>query len=184
MFIDGANLYKGITNQGGKAWDATHIDLQALCSQLIDTSSHRIIRIYYYDAVFKQEWDLARYQSQQQYFHRLQSQNNVELRTGRLEGYPSNLREKGVDVLLSVDLIRFGLSNSYDCALLITADGDYVPAIQLVKDMGKIVCNSYFQNRASFHIRKICDQFIPLELSSIQKYQLPKPKKTVAQPKK
>jgi uncharacterized LabA/DUF88 family protein len=44
------------------------------------------------------------------------------------------LREKAVDIMLAVDLIR--LRGSYDAAYLLSADGDFTPAVQAVADDG------------------------------------------------
>ena len=38
--------------------------------------------------------------------------------------------EKGIDTALVTDLIRFGLDGHYDCAVLVAADADHVPAVR------------------------------------------------------
>jgi uncharacterized LabA/DUF88 family protein len=50
--------------------------------------------------------------------------------------------EKGVDVKLATDLLT--LKNIYDVAIILSGDGDYVPAVQAVKDSGKHVINVSF----------------------------------------
>ena len=55
------------------------------------------------------------------------------------------LGEKGVDVALGVDLLK--LKDIYDCAILVSGDQDYVPAVQAVKDCGKEVFNVSFKTR-------------------------------------
>jgi len=175
FFIDGSNFYKGIKNQGFQSWDATHIDLNLFCSSLIKPEDQKLIRIYYYDAPIKQEWDNRRYRTQQQFFNRLRSQDKIELKLGRLEGkYPDDIKEKGIDVQLATDLIRFAYNNSYEIGIIISADGDYTPAIQLAKDMGKNIYNVYFAKRASYHLKRICDKFIPIEKNLIKNCQLQK----------
>lgn len=47
--------------------------------------------------------------------------------------------EKGVDVSLAVDLVRLANEDVYDAAYLLSADGDYVPAVQAVRALGKAV---------------------------------------------
>lgn len=171
-FIDGSNFYKGIKKQGLKGWDATHIDLKAFCGALIKSDIHKLIRIYYYDAPLRQKWDQKRYGIQQQFFQNLRSQENVELKLGRLQGQYPDVKEKGIDVQLSVDLIRFAHNNSYDIAIIISSDGDYVPAIQLAKDMGKIIYNAYFVGSESYHIKNVVDKFIPIDKNLIMDSQL------------
>lgn len=53
--------------------------------------------------------------------------------------------EKAVDVKLATDLIV--LRDIYDIAVIVLGDQDYVPAVQVVKDFGKIVVNVVFRNR-------------------------------------
>ena len=63
-----------------------------------------------------------------------------DLFTGRLQ------KEKAVDVKLATDLIM--LRDIYDVAVIVSGDQDYVPAVQAVKDFGKIVINVAFAARS------------------------------------
>lgn len=54
--------------------------------------------------------------------------------------------EKTVDVNLAVDLVM--LRDSYDLALIVSGDQDYVPAVQSIKDSGKQVVNVGFLTRS------------------------------------
>jgi uncharacterized LabA/DUF88 family protein len=47
--------------------------------------------------------------------------------------------EKEVDVMLAVDMVRMAERNEYDVAYLLTADGDYAPAVEAVSSSGKTV---------------------------------------------
>lgn len=47
--------------------------------------------------------------------------------------------EKAVDVHLAVDIISKAHMNEYDIVYLLSADGDYTPAVQEVKQFGKTV---------------------------------------------
>ena len=47
--------------------------------------------------------------------------------------------EKAVDVMLAVDMVAMAIRNEYDVAYILAADGDYTPAAEAVRDMGKIV---------------------------------------------
>jgi uncharacterized LabA/DUF88 family protein len=47
--------------------------------------------------------------------------------------------EKAVDVFLAVDLVTMAMNNAYDSAYLLTADGDYTPAVAEVRHLGKKV---------------------------------------------
>lgn len=47
--------------------------------------------------------------------------------------------EKAVDVFLAVDLVAMAISDAYDAAYLLTADGDYTPAVEAVRNLNKKV---------------------------------------------
>jgi len=53
--------------------------------------------------------------------------------------------EKAVDVKLGVDLLL--LAEIYDLAIIVSGDGDYVPAVRAIKDKGKRVVNVAFETR-------------------------------------
>jgi uncharacterized LabA/DUF88 family protein len=47
--------------------------------------------------------------------------------------------EKAVDVLVAVDLVTLAINNAYDAAYLLSADGDFTPAVDVVRAMNKKV---------------------------------------------
>jgi uncharacterized LabA/DUF88 family protein len=54
-------------------------------------------------------------------------------------------REKAVDVRLACDMVM--LRDTYDTAIIVSGDQDYVPAAQILKDAGKTVINVAFKRR-------------------------------------
>lgn len=52
--------------------------------------------------------------------------------------------EKGVDTYLVTDLLRLGLSNSYDAAVLASLDADMVPAVDYMQTTGKKIIQAGF----------------------------------------
>jgi uncharacterized LabA/DUF88 family protein len=47
--------------------------------------------------------------------------------------------EKAVDVFLAIDFVTMAIGDAYDAAYLLTADGDYTPAVEAVRKLGKKV---------------------------------------------
>lgn len=47
--------------------------------------------------------------------------------------------EKAVDVFLAVDLVTMAVSDAYDAAYILSADGDYTPAVKVVRNLNKKV---------------------------------------------
>jgi uncharacterized LabA/DUF88 family protein len=55
-------------------------------------------------------------------------------------------QEKGVDVKLATDMLK--LQDIYDVGIIVSGDGDYVPAVQVVKDWGKHIVNVSFLKKS------------------------------------
>jgi uncharacterized LabA/DUF88 family protein len=47
------------------------------------------------------------------------------------------VREKGIDVMIAVDMVRGALADEFDVAVLMSADTDLIPAAEAVLDAGK-----------------------------------------------
>jgi uncharacterized LabA/DUF88 family protein len=47
--------------------------------------------------------------------------------------------EKAVDVFLAVDLVTLAINDAFDAAYLLSADGDYTPAVRQARNLGKKV---------------------------------------------
>ncbi len=51
---------------------------------------------------------------------------------------------KGVDIALATDLLGNAYRDNYDAAVLVAGDGDYVPLVEEVKRLGKVVHVAFF----------------------------------------
>ena len=71
--------------------------------------------------------------------------------------------EKAVDVMLAVDLVVMAERDEYDVAYLLSADGDFTPAVQSAKATGKKVFAVSLNPGAK--LRAACDAFIRLQAS-------------------
>jgi hypothetical protein len=49
------------------------------------------------------------------------------------------VREKGIDVMLAVDMVMGAIRDEYDVAILMSADTDLIPAAEAVTEAGKWV---------------------------------------------
>jgi uncharacterized LabA/DUF88 family protein len=68
------------------------------------------------------------------------------------------LVEKAVDVNLAVDMVMLAKQDEYDAAYLLSADGDYTPAVKAVKKLGKKVYA--FSALHGAQLAAVCDSFI------------------------
>ena len=70
---------------------------------------------------------------------RLHPQAYAELHRLRCEASGAVWVEKAVDVMIAVDMISMAHRDAYDAAYLLSADGDFTPAVDEVRDIGKKV---------------------------------------------
>jgi len=74
------------------------------------------------------------------------------------------------DIRLAVDMVKLAYNDAYDTAILISSDGDFVPAIQAVKEIRKNVENIGFENRVSYHLQQSSDKFIMLKKREVESF--------------
>jgi uncharacterized LabA/DUF88 family protein len=123
------------------------------------------IRIYYYDAIVST--DDQKYPEFRKFFEDLKlnytSQSPLELKFGRLiKGKDEKYRQKGVDVLLSTDLVVKTFQNHYDLAMIITGDDDFLDAVKIVKDFsGKQIIGLYNPRETSTRLIDCFDYKLP-----------------------
>ncbi len=161
IFIDGSNLYHSLKGH----FKRTDIDIGKFCQKLLD--KRRLIRIYYYNAVVGRREEPERYQHQQSFFASVSAIPYCELRLGRLVyiNWPNAPPyEKGIDILLTTDLLTHSFKNNYDVGILVAGDSDYVGAVQAVKDNGKNMEVALFgKERTSRPLREVADRIITID---------------------
>jgi len=157
IFIDGSNLYHGLKNLFGHA----RLDFRKFVAKL--SSGYDLYRTYYYNAVLDQSINPETYRKQQAFFNQLRELPYFEIRLGVLKQREHGPKEKGVDVMIAVDMLSMAYKNQYDVAILVSGDGDYAELAKAVKDAGKHVINAYFESSRSDALRYTCDASIRLD---------------------
>jgi uncharacterized LabA/DUF88 family protein len=113
------------------------------------------VRSYYYTSVTGDDKRLEQVREQ---LWSLDFQPEVFKRT--IKG----VKAKGVDIALTKDMLTHAFFNHYDAAVLMAGDGDYVPLVDEVKRLGKIVCVAAFSSSGlSPALRLSSDEFVDLE---------------------
>ena len=123
----------------------------------------KLVRIYYYSAIVKQEDDKGRYWDQQKFFQRLKNTDYLEVKLGRLAPRGKTYIEKGVDTKIVVDMLINSFRDYIDTAVLVSGDADFACAIQAIKDIGKHTEVAYFRKGLARELKKTADKFIQLE---------------------
>src|SRR2546427_9126898 len=67
----------------------------------------------------------------------------LEVRLGRLQFINDEFRQKGVDVLLSMDLVELAATGQISKAVIVTGDSDFAPAAKRARDKGVLVVLFY-----------------------------------------
>jgi uncharacterized LabA/DUF88 family protein len=153
VFIDGGNFFNGI--QELKIF-FYNVAIDKLINTLVD--NRKLIRTYYY-TVRPTDKTSKMYPVQMRFLDQLERSKYMKVRYGRLVGITPNLKEKGTDVFLAIDMLGLAYKNSYDTAILVSGDGDFVEVIESIQEMGKQVENWAFQGRKSDNLLKVCDSF-------------------------
>lgn len=169
IFIDGAYLRKGFYEIFGH----DKINFAKLKDFLIRIRISRrlegeLVRVYYYDAIVEPSDE--KYEEQWKYFDEIRKTPFYQLRLGRLvKTEEGTYRQKGVDILMSVDMLTKAYQNHYDIAVLVGGDDDLVDLVNTVKDLaGKRVYGFYFPKSISKRLLGSLDERIPLEKSKLE----------------
>jgi len=159
IFIDGSNFYHGLKNHIGRTDMNFYEFAKLLCG-----GNRTLIRTYYYNAPYKKDKiDEEKYKSQQKFFSKLYSTPYLKVRLGKLVPRGNTFIEKGVDVFLAIDMLKYAYDDMYDTAILVSGDGDFAEAVEAVKERGKHVEHAYFKGAHTRALEKACDKYTPLD---------------------
>ncbi|MDE1970729.1 MAG: NYN domain-containing protein [Patescibacteria group bacterium] len=86
--------------------------------------------------------------------------SGLELKMKDLQIFPGGAKKADWDVGMAVDAIR--IAPSLDTVVLITGDGDFIPLVEYLKNIGKQVEVIAFGKSASGKLREAADEFIDL----------------------
>ena len=142
------------------------------CQWLV--GENELVEIRYYLGAINRERNNEKsekmYANQQKLIGKLQQQK-INITMGQLIKHPDKTyHEKGVDVRLAVEMIRFARENKYDIAYLISSDTDLVPAVEEVRAFGKEVCYTGISKGQSFGLSKASNNVILLRTEEIEKF--------------
>ena len=149
IFIDGNNFYYGCKDTIG----TSHIDFKKLLKFL--AKDRELVKAYYYNALLDKSQNSETYKKQMVFFDELREVGiEVILCSGKAK---AGRNIKGDDVNLAVDMLINAFKNSYDTAILVSGDGDFLPLVKAVKDeFRKKVENAIFVVNQSHDLTVLC----------------------------
>ena len=151
VFIDGSNLYHSLEENCRRS----DLDFGAFSRKLCNGRS--LFRTYYYNVLRDPDRNPQAYQDQQKFLTALYNTPYLEVRLGISKMRGDIAVEKGVDITLATDLLRFAWQDLYDVAILVSGDGDFAYALQATKDLGKHVVVAAFPSNLSSELAQVAD---------------------------
>jgi uncharacterized LabA/DUF88 family protein len=174
IFIDGNNFYYGLRNIYGKFKSLKLFNFEKFTNYIAE--NNEIVGIYYYNAQLDKTLDLNKYNSQKEFFDKLKAIPKLNLVLCKLlkrkllgtDKYYYVLKED--DIHMAVDIVEGACEDWYDIALVISGDGDFVPAIKSVQRKEKLVKNIYFKFNASRNLKSTCHSSFEITKEFLDKF--------------
>ena len=174
IFIDGNNFYYGLKIIYSDTKNPIDFDFKKFCDFL--AGNRKIATIFYYNAPLDINRDLEKYKAQQRFFDKIQRIQNFKLVLCKLlkrkvkgtNEYYYIIKED--DIHMAVDMVKGAFKNLYDTAIVVSGDGDFVPAVKAVREENKIVENAYFKKSASTNLKFNCNKSLMLRREVLDKF--------------
>ena len=161
IFIDGSNYYHILKDLVDKSKKFIGFNFERFTENII--GGRNLVRVYYYTSPLDRKKDELTYTKQQQFFDKLRKIPKFELVLCRMQRVVIHgqiiYQVKEDDIHLAVDMLKLAYNDAYDTAILVSSDGDFVPAVKAVKETGRNVENIGFENKFSYHLKQECDKF-------------------------
>jgi len=166
IFIDGNNFYFGLRKLYGKEKSLKNFSFIKFADFL--AKKREVKDIFYYNAQLDREQNPNKYESQKQFFEKLRKISNFHLVLCKLlkrnitgtDKFYYIIKED--DIHMAVDMVENAGENKFDSAIIVSGDGDFVPAVQAVQRKNKEVENVYFKNSSSRNLQTHCNNSFEL----------------------
>lgn len=176
IFIDGGYLREELRKRLDTENIHNKLNYENLSEYLVEQTTNltskyvvpELVRVFYYDGIVNEDHNDHRKQKEK--FEEIEGYPNYEVRLGRLVKGSEGPRQKGVDVLLAIDMLEKAFMNHYDVALLLSGDQDYLDLVKAVKNMsGKRVYGAFFPESTSNQLERCFDNQFQLTEEFLEK---------------
>lgn len=170
LIVDGSNLYHRLREL--KVTELLAFDYTGL-SKFVTGKREVVARKYYVGAIREERGNHKSRKlmaNQQKLLGRLQKEG-WEIGFGHMLK-TDRYREKGVDVLMAVDILVGGYEDKYDTVAVLSSDTDLIPALVKVREQGKKVEYVGFSHQPSYGLIKHSDIRRLLTLEDVQEFAL------------
>ena len=124
IFIDNSNIFKGFRKYNVKA------DYEKLKNIII--KGRKLNGIFLYEGVVypmspeKKKW-----------YKDLSNKSGYVIKASFDKRTLNDTIEKKIDIKIAIDIISLAYENAYDTAVLVSGDGDFIPVVKKVKELGR-----------------------------------------------
>ena len=155
VYIDGNNFYKYLKDGQISFPKGVKFDFNKFINFLV--GNRQLVSKRYYIGIAK-NFDNSKkskeiVSGQQKFLGELQK-IGFTIKKGKVIYDSGKIREKGVDVKISVDLVIGAVDNIFDTAIIVSSDTYLIPAIKYVKFKGKNIEYVGFSHFPSLGIQK------------------------------
>jgi|SRR5699024_1469207 len=170
VFIDGNNFENAVNDLMGREF---RLDYNKIGNYIAQEKLNGVMqRLYYYTA--KSNRDRRKAQLTANFADALNKRvPKCIAKVGYLKylGKDENnndiYEEKGTDVNIAVDMVSLAFKNAYDEAVLLSADTDYEPAVNVVRGYGKNVILGLVDQQKGGYLKELCDDHFILKKSDL-----------------
>jgi len=158
VFIDGRNFYHSTKRFKDESFQ---IKLQDVVYELV--GKRELINVYYYNALLDKEHNSQTYKMHNEFLDILRNIPKFkvilcDVRKMEKEDGSFSYEVKGDDIYLAHDLLIGAFDNSYDTAIILSGDADFIPVINTIrKRFKKKIGNGFFRRTPSYKLRQSCD---------------------------
>jgi len=184
IFIDGHYLEKTIKDESDGKINyellARHLVLHANFS---NKETPTLIRAYYYDGRPDLK-DVENFQTDEQEKAKTKIENAIAIQDKKLKEIRNitsfdvrlgqavllkslDFRQKGVDLLIGIDMITKAYENQFDIAVLLAGDSDFFELVEAVKHIGSRVVGAYFDHNVRSVLTDSFDKRMPLRMGDL-----------------
>lgn len=167
VYVDGFNFYYGLRSE--RRWKKYYwLDLVKFFDMFMK-ENQELVAVKYFSA---RTYDLEKSRNQNAFFQANKENPRFHLILGKylkksFECFNCHriihtYEEKESDVRIATQIVADAYQNNCDIAIVVSADSDMIPAIELAKEAGKQVYAYFPPNQQSSNLRTLCGRTIDL----------------------
>jgi uncharacterized LabA/DUF88 family protein len=118
------------------------------------------VTYHFYGAIPPKHVDKEKFYLRTRFFSALE-RDGIQTHTGYCQTVAGGLQEKGVDMLVGLDMYQFSL-NQYDLLFIFSGDGDIVPAVERAQANGSKVVAVLGEQQPASLMKRLVDGVVHL----------------------